>query len=139
MAARAIALATRVACNEEGDGISNKGDGNEGGGQTMVKKAIATMWAMAAVMRVAGDKKDKGEDGKSNGESNVRVVGKEEVCGQVNYNGKEEGNGNGDKGGGQSTVTVTKRVMAMAMRVVGNKEGNGDGGKSDGNDNKCDG
>jgi hypothetical protein len=30
--ARAMALAMRVACNEEGNGDSNKGDGDKGGG-----------------------------------------------------------------------------------------------------------
>ncbi len=36
------------------------------------------------------------------------------------------------KGGRQVTATATKRVMAMAIRVVGNKEGYGNSGKSDG-------
>ncbi len=41
---RAMVLATRMACDKEGNRDSNKGDGNEGGGQ-----ATATM-AMAMVM-----------------------------------------------------------------------------------------
>ncbi len=39
-AARAMALATRVACDEEGDGDGGKSDGNEGG-----RQATAT-WVM---------------------------------------------------------------------------------------------
>jgi hypothetical protein len=41
-AARAMALATKVACNKEGNGNSNEGNGNKGGGQ-------------AATMRGNGD------------------------------------------------------------------------------------
>ncbi len=34
------------------------------------------------------------------------------------------------------TVTATKRVIARAIRVVGDKEGNGNSGKSNGNGGK---
>jgi hypothetical protein len=40
-AARAMALATRVACNEEGNGNGGKSDGNEGGGQATAMRAMA--------------------------------------------------------------------------------------------------
>ncbi len=38
----AMASATRVACNKEGDGDGGKSDGNEGGGQAMATRAMAT-------------------------------------------------------------------------------------------------
>ncbi len=58
----------------------------------MTKRArVRVARAMMTVMRVVGNKEDKG--------------------------GK--GNGNGDKGGGQVMAMVTKRAMAMATRVAG--------------------
>ena len=76
---RAMALATRVECNEECDGFGGKSDSNKGGRQLMATRAMgmvtATMWLMAMVTRLAGDKEGKGEGGK--------------------------GDGNGDEGGGQ--------------------------------------
>ncbi len=41
-AARAMALAMRVACNEEGNGDGGKSDGNEGGGRATATRAMAT-------------------------------------------------------------------------------------------------
>ncbi len=41
-AARAMASATRVACEEEGDGNGGKIDGDEGGGQATETRAMAT-------------------------------------------------------------------------------------------------
>ncbi len=38
----AMALATRVACDEEGDGDGGKSDGDEGGGQATATRAMAT-------------------------------------------------------------------------------------------------
>ncbi len=38
-----MALATRVACNEEGDGDGGKSDGGKGGGQAMATRAMATV------------------------------------------------------------------------------------------------
>jgi hypothetical protein len=47
-----MALAMRVVCDEEGKGDGSKRDGNEGGKQTMVTRAMATamatMWAAMA-------------------------------------------------------------------------------------------
>ncbi len=37
-----MALATRVACNEEGNGDSGKSDGNEGGRQATATRAMTT-------------------------------------------------------------------------------------------------
>jgi hypothetical protein len=50
-----MALATRVACAEESDGNSNKGDGNKGGGQVAAPRVMATMWAMVTAMKLVGD------------------------------------------------------------------------------------
>jgi hypothetical protein len=69
-AARAMALATRVACDKEGDG--------KGGRQAAATRAMAKIWAMATAMRLAGNKEDEGKDGKGNGDGDVRVAGKEE-------------------------------------------------------------
>jgi hypothetical protein len=121
-AARAMVSATRVACNKEDDGNSNKGDGNEVGRQATATRAMATMWAaMETAMRLAGDKEGKGRGGKGNGNGNVRVAGEEEDGGQVDCNGNKEGNGNGNKGGRGAMVMATKRAMAMATRVAGNE------------------
>jgi hypothetical protein len=111
-AARAMSLATRVACNKEVDGNSNKGTGNRGGGQAMARRTIATMWAMATAMRLVGEKKGKGKGGKGNGDGNVRVAIKEE--GKVS-----KGMALATRMVGEWTVMVTKRVMVIAMRVVG--------------------
>jgi hypothetical protein len=37
-----MALATRVACNKEGNGNGGKSDGNEGGGRAMATRAMVT-------------------------------------------------------------------------------------------------
>ncbi len=37
-----MALATRVACDKEGDGDGGKSDGNKGGGQATVTRVMAT-------------------------------------------------------------------------------------------------
>ncbi len=102
----------------------------------MAMRAMATMWAMAMVMRLAGNEEDKGKGGKGNGDGNVRVVGKEEDGGQVDYNGNKEGNCNGDEVSKRATATAMKRAMVMATRVLGDKKSNGNGSKSNGNGNK---
>jgi hypothetical protein len=58
-----MALATRVACNKEGnDGNRGIRDGNEGGKQVTAARAMATAmataptWAMVMAMRLAGNK-----------------------------------------------------------------------------------
>jgi hypothetical protein len=65
MAARA--MATKVLCNKEGGGNGGKSDGNKGGGWATL---TATMWAMATVTRLAGDKESKCKGGKGNGDGN---------------------------------------------------------------------
>ncbi len=40
--ARAMASATRVACDEEGDGNGGKSDGDKGGGGATATRAMAT-------------------------------------------------------------------------------------------------
>jgi hypothetical protein len=37
-----MALATRVACDKEGDGNGSKSDDNKGGGQAMATRAMVT-------------------------------------------------------------------------------------------------
>ncbi len=53
---------------------SNKGDDNEGSRKTMVTMAVtmmtATMWAMATVTRLVGNKEGKSEGGKGKFDSN---------------------------------------------------------------------
>jgi hypothetical protein len=46
---RAMALATRVGCNEESDGFGGKSNGNEGDRQVTATRVMAT------VMMVVGD------------------------------------------------------------------------------------
>ncbi len=60
-------VATNVSCNEEGGGDGGKSDGDEGGGQAM---ATVTMWAMAAAMRLVGNKGGKCKGGKFNSDGN---------------------------------------------------------------------
>jgi hypothetical protein len=102
---RAMALATRVECDEESDGFGGRRDGNEGGRRLTATRAMATVtamtWVMATVTRLAGDKEGKGEGG-----------------------GRRRGNGDGDKSGGdgdnggrRAMTMATKRVMVMATRV----------------------
>jgi hypothetical protein len=59
VAKRAIAMATRVASNDDGNcnGGKSNGNGNKGGGQ-------ATMRAMGAAMTVAGDNEENGDSNK---------------------------------------------------------------------------
>ena len=69
-----MALAMRVACNEEGNGDNNEGNGNEGGGRASATRAMAMAtvtaptWAIVTTMRLVGDKKGKGRGGKGNGD-----------------------------------------------------------------------
>jgi hypothetical protein len=60
-------IATKVSCNKEGGGDGGKSDGNEGGGQAT---AMATTWAMATVMRLAGDEEGKCKGGTFNSDGN---------------------------------------------------------------------
>ncbi len=58
-----MALAMRVACNEEGNGDNNEGNGDEGGGRASATRAMAMAtvtaptWAIVTTMRLAGNKK----------------------------------------------------------------------------------
>jgi hypothetical protein len=73
-----MALAMRVACDEEGDGKGYKSDGNKGDGRatatrvmvTAMATAKVTTWVMLMVTRMAGDKEGKGEGGKCDGDDN---------------------------------------------------------------------
>ncbi len=55
-AARAMALATRVACNKEGDGNGGKSDGNESGRRAMATRAMMT----EGEQQSTSDEMDKG-------------------------------------------------------------------------------
>jgi hypothetical protein len=77
-----------------------------------IATAMGTMWVMATVMRLAGNKEGKGKGGKGNGDGNVRVASKEE--------------GKGSKAMaiatrmvGEWTVMEIKRTMAMVKRLAG--------------------
>ena len=73
---RRIALVTRVACDEEGDGDGYKSNGDEGDARATAMRAMvmamatakATTWVMVMVTRLAGDKEGKGEGGKGDGD-----------------------------------------------------------------------
>ncbi len=75
---RRMALATRVACDEEGDDDGYKSDGDEGDGRATATRAMVTVmttakvttWVMVMVTRLVGDEEGKGEGGKSNGDDN---------------------------------------------------------------------
>ncbi len=56
-------VATKVLCNDEGGGDGGKSNGNEGGGQSIT---MATTWAMAMTMRLAGNEEGKCKGGKGN-------------------------------------------------------------------------
>jgi hypothetical protein len=56
-------VATKVLCNIEGGGNGDKSNVDEGGGQAT---AMATTWAMATAMRLAGNKEGKCKGSKFN-------------------------------------------------------------------------
>jgi hypothetical protein len=68
---RVMVLATRVECNEESNGFSGMSNGDEGGGQAMATRVMATVtvmtWEMAMVRRLMGKEEEKSEGGKGNG------------------------------------------------------------------------
>ncbi len=107
-----MALVMRVVCNEEGNGNSNKGNGDKGGGRVTVTRAMATMWAMAMAMRLVGNKEGKGKSSKGNGNGGVRVAGEEESKGS-------KAMALVTRMAGEWTAMATKRVTAIATRVAG--------------------
>jgi hypothetical protein len=66
-----MVLATRVECDKESNGFGGKSNGNEGCRGLTATRAMATvmasMWAMAMVTRLVGNREGKGEGGKGNG------------------------------------------------------------------------
>ncbi len=114
---RAMLLATRVECGKESNGFGGKSNGNEGGRRLTATRAMATVmvttWAMAMVVRLAGNEEGKGEGGTGNGDGDEGGGRRRGKC----DGGKS--NGNGNKGGGQATVTATKRVMVTVRGVQG--------------------
>ena len=122
---RAMALATRVGCNEESDGFGGKSNGNEGGRQlTVTSRAMAmvmaTTWVRVMVMvtRLACDEEGKGEGGKCDGDG-------DDGGGQRRGNGDgSKSDGDGDNGGGRAMAMATKRMMVM---VTATRVGKGGG------------
>ena len=112
---RAMALATRVECEEESNGFGGKSDGNEGGRRftatRAMAKVMAMMWVMATVMRLAGDEEGKGEGGKGDGDG-------DDGGGRRRGNGDGgKSNGDGNNGGRLAMAMATKRVMVTATGV----------------------
>ncbi len=68
---RATALAMRVECDKESNGFGGKSNGDESSGQAVATRGMtavtATMWVMAMVTMLAGDKEGKGKGGKGDG------------------------------------------------------------------------
>ncbi len=94
----AMATATRVAGDKESDDGKSNGDDKKGCGQAT---ATATKRAMAAATRVAGDKEGDGEGGKSDGDAYKEGDGEEEgECKGDESDGNGEKDGEGDKGDG---------------------------------------
>jgi hypothetical protein len=93
-----MATATRVAGDNESKSRKSAGNDKKGCGRAT---ATATKRAMAAATRAAGDKKGDGKGGKSDGDAYKEGNGEEEgKCkgGKSNGDGKEDGEG--DKGDG---------------------------------------
>jgi hypothetical protein len=73
---RRMALATRVACDEEGNGDGYKSNGDEGDGRAMATRAMVTVmatakamtWVMVMMMRLTGNKEGKGKGSKGDGD-----------------------------------------------------------------------
>ncbi len=65
-------MATRVACDKEGNGDGYKSNGNKGDGQATATRAMvtvnATTWVIVMVTRLTGDEEGKGKGGKGNGD-----------------------------------------------------------------------
>jgi hypothetical protein len=123
-AARAIASATRVACNEEGDGDCGKSDGDEGGGRATATRAIA--------MEKANNNQPATGLTKAGG-------GWRESIDEATTRPRRWATTN-DESVRQMMMAATKRVrveraMVTAMRVAVDKEGEGDD-KKDGVDNE---
>ena len=119
---RAMALATRVGCNEESDGFGGKSNGNKGGRRLTATRAMATAtattWVMVMVTRLAGNEEGKGEGGKGDGNG-------DDGGGRRRGNGDGgKSDGDGDNGGGRAMAMATKRVMVM---VTATRVGEGGG------------
>ncbi len=107
---RAMALVTRVECNEERN-VGGKSDGKRLMMTRVMATVTATTWLMVTVTRLVGDKGGKGEGGKGDGdvdEGGGRRRGKGD-------SGKNDGDG--DNGGRRAMAMATKRVMVTATRV----------------------
>ncbi len=119
-------VATNMLCNKEGGGNSRKSNGDEGGGQAT---AMATTWAMAMAMRLAGNEKGKCKGGKfnSNGDEGgwrwrqplkpfQRWQGPQQLLWQWQTTTETAGAGNNQQVGQASAVeAVTAAVPAVIV------------------------
>jgi hypothetical protein len=110
-----MALATRVACNEEGNGDACKSDGNEGDGQARATKAMATTKANNNQPAMGLTKAGSGWQ-----ESVDEVTTRPQWWAMMS-----------DESVRRMMMAVTKRArveraMVMAIEAVGNKESKGD-------------
>ncbi len=107
-AARARALAMRVACNEEGNGDGGKSNGNEGGRQATAMRVMAT----EGVQQSTSDGIDKGgwwlaRECQQGNHMTTTVGDDERQEHAANDNGSDEegeggqGDGDGNEGGGR--------------------------------------
>jgi hypothetical protein len=68
------AAATGLECNKKSNGFGGKSNGNEGSGQAMATRAMATVtartWAMVIARMLADNKEDMGKGSKGNGDGN---------------------------------------------------------------------
>jgi hypothetical protein len=112
---RAIAMATRVASNDDGDGNGGKSDGNgdEGAGQVTTRAMVVA--TTVAAMRVASNK--EGEAGKVM-ESVTRLVGKQ-------WRRQQRGQWGWRRGWQARMRAVARAARAMAMARRGQLQGRG--------------
>ncbi len=113
---QAMALATRLECDEESDGFGNKGDRRLTATRAMATATtMTTTWVMVMVTRLAGDEEGKGEGGKGDGDG-------DESGGRRRGNGNGgKSDGNGDNGGGRAMAMVMKRVMVHHLTTLFHK------------------
>ena len=112
---RAMALATRVECDEGSDCFGGKSNGNEGGRRLKATRAMATVtattWLIATVTKLEGNKEGKGEGGKGDGDG-------DEGGGRRSGNGDGgKSDGVGDNDGRRAMAMATKRVIVTATSV----------------------
>ncbi len=117
-----MASATRVACDEEGDGDGGQSDGDKGGGRATATRAMAT----------------EGEQQSTSDGSTKAGSGWRESVDKATTRPRRWATTNDDSVR-RMMMEATKRArvaraMVTAMRVVGDEEGEGDDEKDGGGD-----